>query len=145
MPAKKTEKISKDKKQLLIIKLSLVALLIILAMFSIVSVMVTKVNSESITKEQLLEKLQANTDPLLAQVKMLMTGDPKAIHLTSKNYSDFSGKGVFPPIIFSDNVSVYGFEKAEPNDYMIVYDSLIVVYNYDSDDVKSVFTVSRSD
>ena len=96
---------------------------------------------ESISKESILLQLKNNSSDRLSDYKQYLKEPFLSYQLTNDNFLEYKQKYSFA---FSENnLSKYNFLYPEINDYVLEFNNLIVVYNYQSDIVKSLFFVGN--
>jgi len=114
-------------------KFMLVGLLILLVILSVA----LGFNEDQDTT--VISKLSNNSNELLSSNKQYMVGTPELIKITSDNLTSLKVNYSF---LFADTIADYGFEVSSVGDYIVVYPSLIISYNYKEDKVNNLFFVS---
>jgi len=131
----------KKKKSFSFYKLiSIIIILLVLAMLIFPSNSTKEVKSINPTNVQIIQKLRSNTNQQLQDFSTILNSqNPLIVTITSNNFSELSKRYSFA---FLKSIETdYGYKVASIGDYIIVYPKLVVIYNYNSDLVKSMFQV----
>jgi len=120
--------------------ISIIIVLFVLLLLIIPSNNTKDMKTVNPTNVQIILKLKNNTNPQLKGFSTILDSqNPIIVTITPNNISELSSRYSF---VFAKSIeSDYGYKVAAIDDYLIIYPNLVVVYNYKSDLVKSLFKV----
>jgi len=120
--------------------ISIIIILVVLLLLIIPSNNTKNMKIVNPTNVQIIQKLKNNTNPQLQEFSTILNSqNPIIVTITSNNISELSTRYSFA---FAKSIETdYGYKVAAIDDYLIIYSKLVVVYNYKSDLVKSMFKV----
>ncbi len=130
------------KKNTSVSTVGIIALIVLIAvlMIATVSSSLTPIgNSPEDKKIALVAALKANTDPILDGYIEYMTGMPNISYVSNENIDQLKQQY---PFVFNESISEqFGYSVAKNGDYILEFPSVIVVYNYPQNKVKSLFYI----
>jgi len=120
--------------------ISIIIVLFVLLLLIIPNNNIKNMKTVNPTNVQIILKLKNNTNPQLKGFSTILDSqNPIIVTITPNNISELSSRYSF---VFAKSIeSDYGYKVATIDDYLIIYPKLVVVYNYKSDLVKSLFKV----
>ena len=120
--------------------ISIIIVLFVLLLLIIPNNNIKNMKTVNPTNVQIILKLKNNTNPQLKGFSTILDSqNPIIVTITPNNISELSSRYSF---VFAKSIeSDYGYKVATIDDYLIIYPNLVVVYNYKSDLVKSLFKV----
>ncbi|MCK9292989.1 hypothetical protein M0P25_02845 [archaeon] len=95
----------------------------------------------TITKEDILSQLKNNSSEKLSDYKQYLKEPFSSYQLTENNFQEYKQKYSFA--FNQTSLEKYNFLYPEVNDYILEFSNLIVVYNYQTDAVKSLFFIGN--
>ncbi|HOD89547.1 MAG TPA: hypothetical protein PKK56_00460 [archaeon] len=131
------------KKNTSVSTVGIIALIVLIAvlMIATISSSLTPIgnNSPEDKKIALVAALKANTDPILDGYIEYMTGMPNISYVSNENIDQLKQQY---PFVFNESISEqFGYSVAKNGDYILEFPSVIVVYNYPQNKVKSLFYI----
>ena len=120
--------------------ISIVLILLVLAMLIFTSNNTKEVKLVNPTNIQIIQKLRNNTNQQLLDFSTIINSqNPLILTITPNNFSELSSRYSFA---FAKSIETdYGYKVASVGDFIIIYPKLVVIYNFNSDLVKSMFQV----
>jgi hypothetical protein len=131
------------KKNTSVSTVGIIALIVLIAvlMIATVSSSLTPIGNNSPEDKNiaLVAALKANTDPILDGYIEYMTGMPNISYVSNENIDQLKQQY---PFVFNESISEqFGYSVAKNGDYILEFPSVIVVYNYPQNKVKSLFYI----
>ncbi|HRT03980.1 MAG TPA: hypothetical protein P5513_08585 [Candidatus Diapherotrites archaeon] len=138
-----TKKPVATKKSTNVSTIGIVALILLIAILMVATVSSTMTpitnNSPDDKKTALVAALKANTDPILEGYVDYMTGMPNISYVSTENIDQLKQQY---PFVFNESISEqFGYSVAKNGDYILEFPSVVVVYNYPQNKVKSLFYI----
>ncbi|MFH0906190.1 MAG: hypothetical protein V1824_02550 [archaeon] len=160
---KNTKQIAKDEKAVKLFLIISLATVVILAL--VVLLVIKPINSNASTDSNstnnnssdlnitiekvetadysnIISKLLLNKSELFLGLKSKIskTDSPQVLLIDNTNFREIAVKYYF---LYSEKtLEQYNFKIPENGDYVIIYPKLIIVYNYSSDSIKSIFVIN---